>query len=152
LEIAGHLAAPVAGMAFTENGLKEITQSPRTQYLLGELQGACGQKPEADRGYEAASHAMDPAQMVWAMNAARKLSGYDAAQWRGKLTAALSQAESRERTSSYTGWWRYSVGILQLALGREEEGKAALRETLLLPDSQMSHHFARLALAGATPR
>ncbi|HEY8714386.1 MAG TPA: DUF5107 domain-containing protein, partial [Candidatus Acidoferrum sp.] len=152
LEIANHLEAPVAGMPFTENGLKEIAELPRTNYLLGELDAACGQKSEADRLYDAASHATDPAQIIWAMNAAGKRGGYDAETWQGKLAAALTQAESRVHTSSFKGWWTYSVGVLQIAVGHEEEGKASLREALLLPDSLMSHHFARLALTGARPR
>jgi hypothetical protein len=120
--------------------------------LLGELDIACEQKSDANRHYEAAWGATDPAQIIWAMNAAKKHNDYDAEKWREKLASALSQAESRLHTSSYKGWWTYSVGVLQIALGREEEGKASLREALLLPDSQMSHHFARLALARATPR
>jgi tetratricopeptide (TPR) repeat protein len=152
LDVANHLEMPVAGMTFTENGLKEIAESARTNYLLGELDIACEQKSDANRHYEAAWGATDPAQIIWAMNAAKKHNDYDAEKWRGKLASALSQAESRLHTSSYKGWWTYSVGVLQIALGREEEGKASLREALLLPDSQMSHHFARLALARATPR
>ena len=152
LGIANHLEAPVAGMAFTENGLKEIAESPRTNYLLAEVDATCGQESDADRRYEATSHATDPARIIWAMSAARKRSGYDAEIWRGKLTSALTQAESRVRTSSFKGWWTYSVGVLQIALGHEEEGKASLREALLLPDILMSHHFARVALADATPR
>jgi hypothetical protein len=148
--MAAHLESPVAGMAFTENGLQEFADSPRTNYLLGELDAACGQKSDANRHYAAASRATDPGQIIWAMNAAKVRSDYDAETWRAKLASALSQAESRLHTSSYKGWWTYSVGVLQIALGREEEGKALLRDALLLPDSLMSHHFARLALARTT--
>jgi hypothetical protein len=64
----------------------------------------------------------------------------------------LSQAESNARTSAHQGWWNYSSGVLQLALQRDLEGKASLRESLLLPENRMSHHFSSLALGGATPR
>jgi hypothetical protein len=39
-----------------------------------------------------------------------------------------------------------------IAAGRTEEGKRALEEALLQPDTLMSHHFARLAIAAVTPQ
>ena len=90
--------------------------------------------------------------MVWAWAAARKLDGYDSAQWREKLKAALSQAESNLAGSSSAGWWLYTAGVLQTALGNAEEGKGALYQALLAPENRMSHHLSRLALAGATPQ
>jgi len=116
------------------------------------MSSACGQKDEADRRYRLSAQATDTSDVVWAWASARKLSSYDPAQWQGRLASALSQAESNVRISSHQSWWVYLMGVLQVALGREEQGKASLRESLLLPESQMSHHFSRLALEGATPR
>jgi len=146
------LASPVADLGFTQNGLKSIIESARTNFLLGELSASCGDKAEAQRRYEAASQATEPSQVLWAWAAARKQSGYDRAQWQTRLTSALSQAESRLRTSSLKGWWTYCIGALQIALGDEEKSRTSLREAILLPESLMSYHFARLALDGATPR
>ncbi len=152
LEVMKNLDSPAAGMAFTENGLQPILDSARTNYLLAELSAACGQKTEADRRYALASKATEPSQVVWAWAAAKKRSGYDSEYWRTRLESALSDAESRLHASSYKGWWTYSIGVLQIALGREEQGRKTLRNAILLPDSLMSYHFARLALEGATPR
>jgi hypothetical protein len=152
LVVVKGLGSPVAGLAFTENGLQRITESARTDYLLGELSATCGQKADADRRYQISSQAGEASQVVWAWAAARKRVGYDSAQWQTRLTLALSEAESRSQTSALKGWWAYSIGILQIALGRDEKGQSSLREALLLPDSLMSDHFARLALDGATPR
>jgi tetratricopeptide (TPR) repeat protein len=152
LVVVKGLGSPVAGLAFTENGLQRITESARTDYLLGELSATCGQKADADRRYQISSQAREASQVVWAWAAARKRVGYDSAQWQTRLTLALSEAESRSQTSALKGWWAYSIGILQIALGRDEQGQSSLREALLLPDSLMSDHFARLALDGATPR
>ena len=90
--------------------------------------------------------------MVWAWAAARKRAGYDSGRWRGRLTSALSEAEAKFRTSPLKGWWAYSVGILQIALGRQQQGKDSLRDAVLLPESLMSYHFARLARDGAIPQ
>jgi len=152
LDVMKNLGSPASGLAFTENGLQPILESARTNYLLAELSTSCGQKTEADRRYAASSKATDPSQVVWAWAAARKRPGYKSEYWRRRLTSALSEAKSRLPASSYKGWWTYSIGILQIALGREEQGRSSLRDAISLPESLMSYHFARLALEGATPR
>jgi tetratricopeptide (TPR) repeat protein len=152
LAAARALGSPVPGLPFTQDGLQPMLNSARTNYLLGELSSVCGQKEEADRRYRLSSQAIDASDAVWAWASAKKLSSHDPAQWQKRLSLALSQAESNARTSAHQGWWNYSLGVLQMALGREVQGKASLRESLLLPEDRMSYHFSRLALAGATPR
>jgi hypothetical protein len=62
------------------------------------------------------------------------------------------QAGANAQHSAYPGWWYYNAGALMIAAGRTEEGKRALEEALLQPDTLMSHHFARLAIAAVTPQ
>jgi tetratricopeptide (TPR) repeat protein len=146
------LGSPVPGFVFTQDGLQPFLNSVRTNYLLGAVFSSCGQKEEANRRYEFSAGAAGPSDALWAWAAARKLNGYDPAQWQARLTSALLHAESNARSSSHDGWWAYCVGVLQMALGREDQAKASLRDALLRPESRMSHHFSRLALKGATPR
>jgi tetratricopeptide (TPR) repeat protein len=152
LAAARTLGSPVPGLSFTVDGLQPLLHSARTNYLLGELSSSCGQKEEADRRYRLAAEATDASDAVWAWASAKKLSGYDPAPWQKRLSLALSQAESSARTSTHQGWWNYSLGVLQLALAQNPEGRASLSESLLLPEDRMSHHFSRLAFGGATPR
>jgi len=152
LAAARALGSPVPGLSFTQDGLQPMLNSTRTNYLLGELSSACGQKEEADRRYRLSSQAIDASDAVWAWASAKKLSSYDPAQWQKRLSLALSQAESNARTSAHQGWWNYSLGVLQLALERNPQGRASLSESLLLPEDRMSHHLSRLAMQGATPR
>jgi tetratricopeptide (TPR) repeat protein len=146
------LGSPVAGLTFTNDGLQPILNSARTHFLMGETFGACGEASEAERHYRIAAQATSAPDVVWAWASAKKTSGFDSAAWQKRLTAASTQAESNARTSSHSSWWWYVTGILQMALAHQEAGNAAVREALLAPDTQMSHHFSRLALAGATPR
>ena len=146
------LGSPVPGLFFTQDGLQPILNSARTNYLLAELSSVCGQIEEADRMYRLSAQATGASDAVWAWASAKKLSAYDPVLWRERLSSALSQAESNARASAHQGWWNYSLGVLQLALERDLEGKASLGESLLLPENRMSHHFSRLALGGATPR
>jgi hypothetical protein len=152
LAAARTLDSPVPGLSFTQNALQPLLNSARTNHLLGELFSSCGEKEEADRRYQLSAQATDASDAVWAWASAKKLSNYDPAQWQKRLASALSQAESNARTSSYQGWWLYLAGVLQLALGRDAQGRASLRESLLLPENRMSYHLSRLALEGATPR
>ena len=152
LALSNNIAWPVPGLAFTNDGLKGPANSARTNYLLGDLSATCGQKPEAESRYRLAAQSTEPSQVVWAWASAKKLSGYNPAQWHDRLTTALTESQSRIGTSSFKSWWTYTVGVLQIALGRQDQGNDSLREALLLPESLMSYHFARLALAGATPR
>jgi len=156
LAVTRGLSSPVTGLAFTENGLKEIVESTRTNYLLGDVFDVCGQKAEAEKHYQLTSQLSETSQhensqVVWKWSAARKLPGYDAASWYERLTAALLEIESNSRTDT-SGWLLYTKGVLQIALGQKEDGEASLQQTLLLPETHMSHHFARLALDGTTPR
>jgi Flp pilus assembly protein TadD len=156
LAVASGLASPVASLAFTEDGLKEIAESARTNFLLGDLFTVCGQKAEAEKYYQLASLSAENSQpetspIVWRWAAARRRAGYDPALWHERLTAALSEVNSNSRGNT-SGWLLYTKGVLQIALGRQKDGESSLRQTLLLPETHMSHHFARLALDGSTPR
>lgn len=152
LEAARALGSFVPDLLFTRDGLEPILKSSRTNFRLAELYSACGQKEEAQRAYRLSAQAPGASEAVWAWASARNLRDYDPEQWQRRLASALSQAESNTRTSSHQSWWLYSTGALQIALGRVELGKASLHEALLLPETQMSYHFSRLALEGATPR
>jgi hypothetical protein len=152
LATAESLGSPVADLAFTHDGLQPILNSTRTNYLLGELFATCGRKEEAERRRSLSAQATGASDAVWAWASARMLTGYDAARWQERLSSALSRVESNARTGAHQSWWLYSLGVLQMALGREEQGRASLRESLLSPESRMSYHFNRLALEGTTPR
>ena len=151
LDAASSLGSPVRDLGFTENGLEPFLNSARSNFLLGRVSLACGQKIKADEMFRRSERASGPSDTVWAWGSARKLDGYDQAQWRARLHAALSQAESNLGTDS-SGWWLYAAGVLQIALGNTQKGKALLQESFLAPDNRMSHHLSRLAIAGATPQ
>ena len=144
--------SPLNGLAFTQDGLAPFLNSARSNFQLGEVSLACGQKKDAYASYRRAAQLRGPADIVWAWAAARNLDGYDPENWHARLNSALSQAESNVRTNSPSGWWLYTQGILQIALGDGEKGNGSLREALLAPETGMSYHLSRLALAGATPQ
>ena len=152
LAVSKSIGSPVRGLVFTEDGLAPFLDSARSDFLLGEVSLACGQKKEAGELYRRAAQATGPSDRVWAWASVRRLDGFDEAKERERLNAALSQAESNLRTNGSLSWSLYTAGALQIALGETQQGRMLLREALLAPDTRMSHHLSRLALGGATPQ
>ena len=152
LTVEKSLGSPVPDLAFTQDGLLPFLNSARSNFLLGEVSSACGQAEEALQRYRRSAQATGVSDIVWAWASARKLNGYDPAKWRMRVNAGLPQTESNVETGSSPGWWLYTAGVLQIAMGDPQKGNASLHEALLAPETRMSYHLSRLALAGATPR
>jgi tetratricopeptide (TPR) repeat protein len=87
------------------------------------------------------------ANSAWVTKAEDLLGTTNAAQQQLRLQASLSDAERFTDTSSLTGWWWYNLGIIQVALGHKDKAREAFNKSLLLPDSMMSHHLSRAAMA-----
>ena len=152
LAISKSIGSPVNGLVFTQDGLAPFLDSARSNFLLGEVSLACGQKKDAEESYRRAAQARGASEAVWAWASARRLDGYDPTKWRERLNEALSQAESNARTNNSPGGSLYTAGVLQIALGDTQKGNASLREALLVPETRMSYHLSRMALTGATPQ
>jgi len=147
---AEHLGSEVPGLGFTRDGLEPILQSARTSYLLGTVLANCGEAAKAKTTFELAASATGPDQVKWAWLAARKLPGFNEAQWQDRLRTALEQAESRTNTSGYPSWWEYSAASLAKELGQTAEAAVRFRKALLLPDRMLAYHLTRLAMSEAT--
>ncbi len=152
LDIADHLDARVPGLDFTSDGLEPFVRAPRADFLLGEVYAACGKQEQAAARFAKAAGARGIADALWAWAASRKLPGFDREEWANRLQDAAVQAEAQVDEENRSAQWRYMAGALQIAAGSSEAGQQNLRETLLQPDSGLTHHLARLALAGSTPR
>src|SRR2546429_228286 len=111
LATAKTLGSPVPGLAFTQDGLKPLLDSTRTNYLVGETLSTCGQKEEADRRYRLSAQATDTSDAVWAWASAKKLGSYDPALWRARLISSLDQAASQEPSLSNECWWAHFLWV-----------------------------------------
>jgi len=137
---ADGLGGVVAGLPFTNDGLAPFVDAPRTQYLIGQVEARCGREPQAKERWRRVAAATGIGDMVWAWGAARKFDGYDKAEWGKRLEAGLAQA-------ARAGEGPYTVGVLETLLGKQAAW-AHFHQALMLPDRGMSHHLARLAMAG----
>jgi hypothetical protein len=153
LPIADRLGAPVPKLDFTADGLTPFLESSRTNYLLGAIYAACGKSEQAAAHFVQAATASGISEVLWAWAASRKLENYDDKIWRDRLSAAASRAEKQlPSASNRQSWSLYVSGALIIAAGNATQGNELLRQVFLFPDAGLSHHLARLSLAGATPR
>ena len=116
--------------------------APRTQYLIGQVEAHCGHAPQAKERWRRVVAVTGSDGLVWSWGAARKLDGYDNAEWAKRLEAALPQAETGTP---------YNAGVLELVVGKHAAAWAHFQQTLTLPDRMMAHHLSRLAMAGGLP-
>jgi tetratricopeptide (TPR) repeat protein len=145
--IAHELGSPVAGVSFTSDGMQPFINSGRTNYLLGEMDMHCKMPEQAKQHFTAAAGKQGSGEIVWAWLAAKQLPGFDASQWTGRLESALQQSSGMTESSSFAGWWVYNHGMLNRALGHEQEAQQDFRKVFLLPDRMLSYHLAREAMA-----
>ncbi|HLY19468.1 MAG TPA: DUF5107 domain-containing protein, partial [Bryobacteraceae bacterium] len=129
----------VPGLAFTRDGLQPFVGAPRTQYLFGQVDARCGHEARATERWRRVAPATGTANLVWAWGAARKLDGYDKAEWVKRFEAALARSEDGSP---------YLVGVLEALLGKRNAAWAHFQQAILLPDRSMSHHLSRIAMAG----
>jgi tetratricopeptide (TPR) repeat protein len=152
-EIADHLGQAVADLPFTKDGMEAFLNGARVQYLLGEAFALAGDDGAARRHWQqaAAGHDSYPqADAAFVALAGRRLDAGTEAERRAPLEAALESWNNRLVSgTNFPGANAAGQGYFLLALGREEEGRAKLREALLLPDKMMSHYLSRAALAGS---
>jgi tetratricopeptide (TPR) repeat protein len=106
----------------------------------------CQQAQQAEQLLQKAAASKKNADSAWVAKAKKLLGTHDASQQQQKLEA-LADAERYTGTSAFTGWWWYNIGTIQAALHHPDQAREAFHKALLLPDSLMSHHFSRAALA-----
>src|SRR5215469_1491398 len=147
LSSSAQLASPVEGLSFTENGLEPFVNSARTEYLLGKMEAECGQADESRLRFQAAEAKSGAGEVLWAWLAAKELPRFHQSEWTVRLQSALGQADTMVETSSFGGFWAYTAGMLNRALGNESEAQAEFRRAFLMPDRMLSYHLTREALA-----
>jgi hypothetical protein len=152
LKTADALGKPVAGLSFTLDGLEPFVEVSRTRYLRGDVYATCAQREKAAQEFAKASEGQGTSNLLWAWAASKKAENPQDSDSKASLLSAAAEADARSKQGSHQGLWHYTAGILWIAAGQTGRGNEQLRETFLSPDDGLSHHLARLALSGATPR
>ena len=139
LAVVDGIGAESPGLPFTKDGLAPFVDAPRTQYLIAQVETGCGRVPQAGERRRRLAAATGIGDLIWAWGAAKKLDGYNNAEWTNRMEAASAQAASGPP---------YTAGMLELLLGKRSAAWAHFQQAVLLPDRMMSHHLSRMAMAG----
>ena len=126
--IEAAFSTPVADLDFTRDGMEVFLNSPRFQYYEGMLDQRLADEAGARRHWVAAAGGNG----IFAALSARKL---DDAGWKARAEQMSSLGSSVDR------------GIALSTLGRLDEAREMLAGALRMPDHNLSHYFARRALA-----
>jgi len=119
----------------------------RAYVRMAAIAKSCQHLEQSSQLLEKAAASESAADSAWTDRARKLLGSYDAAKQQGKLEGALAGCERSTRTSAYAGWWWYNIGTIQMALSHTAQARDAFNRALLLPDSLMSHHLSRAAIA-----
>lgn len=133
-----------------EKSLEEGTARDYVQLAM--IARTCGQADLAHGFLGKAAASAGTTDLFWAIQARQMVGAGASGDARKQLADALHEAEHNAETSASSGSWWYGTAMLNLAAGNNEQAKQLLLQTLSLPDSRMSHHLARMALASMAAR
>lgn len=133
LAMIDSLGRPVDGLDFTRDGMAPFVDEPANQASIGSIEARCGRTDAAARRVEAMRARGDAASLAFAYQLAHELPGFDANAWTPRLKAGRGPEWARS--------------LIEAELGQTAEARETLRAVILQPDRNLSHHYARLALA-----
>lgn len=142
--ILDRLGDPVPGLSFTRDGLAPFLADPANQPPLGYVEANCGRTAAAAERLEKLSHRSDPAGVVFALQLARELPGFDPAVWTARIRSISRRAE--ENAAGGAAWPTFVWGAVQAESGNTGGASATWKSVFLLPDRNLAHHQSRLAL------
>ena len=147
LAISGRCAEAEQFLVGSHPGLEVNGAVSQAHVRMAAIAKACQHPQQSGQLLEKAAESKSGADAAWVARAKKLLGTYDAAEQQPKLEASLAAAERVKDSSAFTGWWWYNIGTIQAALNHKDQAREAFKNSLLLPDSMMSHHLSRAALA-----
>jgi len=149
---AHNCAAAQGILAGDAPGMGLDSRSARQYVMLAEIARSCGQSKQSEDLLRKAAASQGSANLAWAIQAEKSLGTYHAEEAEQRLAKSLATAESRDESGVNSASWWYNLGMLQAALKHNEDARESFDKALILPDTHMSHHLAREALAELSAR
>ena len=145
---AGNCTQAEDFIAGKQPGMGMEGRTARDYVKLAGIAKGCANAKESEEFLHRAAASTERADLVWADQAKELLGSLDSRQADEQIANSLAEAEKHPATGSHPGSWWYEIGLLQAAVHRNEQARKSFEQVLALQDTQMSHHFAREALAG----
>jgi tetratricopeptide (TPR) repeat protein len=134
-------------LAAEHSGLEVNGAISQPYVRMAAIARACHHDEQAQQFLQKAASSKHGGDAAWSLKAEMLLAPADAERRSQELQISLTSAERVKDSSSYTGWWWYNIGTMEAALNRKDQAERAFKNALLLPDSMMSHHMSRAAMA-----
>jgi tetratricopeptide (TPR) repeat protein len=144
---SGRCAAAGEFLVASHPGLEVNGAVAQAYVRMAAIAKTCKQPERSEQLLQKAAASGGGADSAWVAKAKKQLGTYDATEQQKRLEASLASAERVKDSTAFTGWWWYNMGTIQAALNNKNQAKEAFNNALLLPDSMMSHHLSRAALA-----
>ncbi len=128
-------------------GLSMDGASSQGYFRMAQVARACRQHEMEQQLLTKAAAGRTFADNVWASRAQKALGIYDVQRTTTAFERALPALGSPAELSTYTSYHWYGIGMMQAALGWQEQAAQSFHNALLLRDEWMSHHLSRAALA-----
>jgi tetratricopeptide (TPR) repeat protein len=133
LNILDHLGEPIATLAFTQDGLAPFLETPPNQRSFATVESTCGRNDAAAKRLSDMASRGDFAALVFVHSTD--------ANWKSRLELAA------QHQNAGSSWQAAVAGLAQLELGKPDKAAELLQAALLMPDRNLAHHIARVALA-----
>jgi hypothetical protein len=122
--------------------------SARILFKMSEIAGGCDSTRDAVTLLQkSVSTNGSPENLPWMIKAAQALGRGDVVQLEAELRKTIPSREHLTNIDDLSGRRWYTIGMAQSSLHENLEATQSFRNALLLPDSFMSHHLTREALA-----
>jgi hypothetical protein len=127
------------------------SRSSQEYFRMAQVERTCRNTQQSNALWRKAAAGESYADLPWRMEAEKLLGTYNADRSTERLLKSLPGAEHLMEIGSYSSLRWYTIGVTQAALHQGTAARESFRKSLLLPDSFMSHHLTRAALAGFQP-
>ena len=144
---AGNCEAAIKFVESAQSDSGREEGSAREDFQLAAITKTCGNVDETQALLRKAAASDGSTNLFWAVQAEELFGAGDSGTARKRLMHALRAAEDLAETAASSGSWCYNTGMLNLAAGNKQRARQLLMQALVLADTHMSHHLARLALA-----
>jgi len=95
---------------------------------------------------KAVSASQDPTNLPWIAMAEKSLDANTVEQTESKIRAAIPAPDHLTEIDDFSSQRWYAIGMLQAEAHQYAGARQSFTNAILLPDSFMSHHLARVAM------
>jgi len=127
--------------------VKRSSNSAQALFRMAGIEQSCGHSDQSEAFLEkAASASQSPINLPWIAMAERSLKANTVERTEARILAAIPTPEHLTEINDFSSQRWYAIGMLQAEAHQYSMARQSFTNAILLPDSFMSHHLARVAM------